>query len=233
MITSPLTINATRPLFDFSVPRTISLQGSPMLCLDAQLTCKIAPCDTRLFLWECNGHASQQWLFDTGSFKIQSAVDPTMCVDGGDMTAGYNVFLWSCNGEKQQAFGYDPSAGTIYFSQSTSNHTTRTSRWQSSRQLSYASLCLDSFSPAAGGNRIQVWQCLDNPQQAFNIFWGTNVRLYQHYTTCLDLMGADTTPGTAVQAWDCNGGCRARFDPASDVLRLRLTHCDSLLWQGW
>ena len=185
--------------FDFSVPRTISLQGSPTLCLDAQLTCKIPPCDTRLFLWGCNGHASQQWLFDTGAYKIQSASDPTKCVDGGDMSSGTDVFVWSCNGQKQQAFGYDVTAGTIFFSQSAAPS-------QLARRLSFASLCLDSFAPSAQGNRVQVWQCLDNPQQRFNILWGTTVRLYQHYATCLDLMGGDASPGTAVQAWDCNGG---------------------------
>ena len=185
--------------FDFSVPRTLSLQGSPTLCLDAQLTCKIPPCDTRLFLWECNGHASQQWLFDTGAYKIQSASDPTKCVDGGDMSSGTDVFVWPCNGQKQQAFGYDVTAGTIFFSQSAAPS-------QLARRLSFASLCLDSFAPSAQGNRVQVWQCLDNPQQRFNILWGTTVRLYQHYATCLDLMGGDASPGTAVQAWDCNGG---------------------------
>ena len=63
--------------FAFSVPRTITVRNSPGFCLDAQETCKIPPCDTRLFIWECNGHASQQWLFDTGSYKLVWAVDPT------------------------------------------------------------------------------------------------------------------------------------------------------------
>ena len=48
------------PRFGFSVPRTISLRGTPDLCLDVQVSCKVPPCDTRLFLWECNGHPSQQ-----------------------------------------------------------------------------------------------------------------------------------------------------------------------------
>ena len=216
--------------FAFSVPRTITVRNSPGFCLDAQETCKIPPCDTRLFIWECNGHASQQWLFDTGSYKLVWAVDPTKCIDGGTLAIGTGVFLWGCNGQKQQTFGYDPKFGTIYFSDTERNadgnssstgaeHSTAL-RWpltarSPSSTLSTArrrtasspdaSLCLDSGPKATLGNRVVVASCTGLPPQQFNVMWGTTIRVYDQYHACLDLMGGNTAPGTLVQIWDCNG----------------------------
>ena len=177
--------------FDFSVPRTISLRGSPTWCLDAQNSCKIAPCDTRLFVWECNGHASQQWLFDTGSYKLRWAPDPTKCVDGGNnLSVGTETYLWACNGLSQQKFGYDPKAGTIFF-------------YDSAPTL--ASLCLDTGGHVAFGNRVTVAECTASPQQQLNVFWGTTIRLWEHYNSCLDLPNGRATQGALLQIWDCNG----------------------------
>ena len=203
--------------FDFSVPRTITLRGSHDLCLDAQLTCRIPPCDTRLFLWTCNGHASQNWLFDEGSDKIQWAQDPTKCVDGGSMVQGNETFLWECNGAKQQNFGYNSDTGEIYFGAST----------DTSKPLApHYALCLDSFAPATIGNRVQVWPCNRAQQQLFDVLWGTTLRLIDHYQSCLALPSASPQPGTTVQVYPCDGLAYCQSLPRCHHQgRRQSTHC--------
>ena len=36
------------------IPRVITLRSIQGFCLDAPVECKVPPCDTHVFLWECN-----------------------------------------------------------------------------------------------------------------------------------------------------------------------------------
>ena len=55
-----------------------------------------------LWLWECNGDASQKWSLDDGQIKLTS--NPTFCVDlpGSDVSNGNRLWLWECNGGANQ-----------------------------------------------------------------------------------------------------------------------------------
>lgn len=82
-------------------------------------------------VWECVGspqHATlkgQQWIFNAGSYQIQSNVDPRKCVDAGDMEEGFGLKIWDCNGTPQQKWGFShrPTAnlGKIYLTTSGSD----------------------------------------------------------------------------------------------------------------
>ena len=204
---SQLFMGGRFPSIQFSgeVPRTISVRNqNGAYCLDNPGGGAPNP-GTLLDVWECNGHTNQLFLFDAGAWKIQYAANPGLCLDAGkNMQEGSQVFLWECNGLPQQQWGYDWNEGTIYLKDS----------------LTDASLCLDAYSPIGGGNNLQVWGCNGLPQQQFDVLWGTTIRPTWSYKTCLDLDGADTTPGTLVQAWDCNGLPNQQwvFDPSSGAL---------------
>ena len=139
-----------------SVPRTLSLDAHPGLCLDAPGN---VGASELVQLWECNGHTNQLWLFDSGAWKIQYYADPSKCLDAGDMKEGTQLKLWDCNAQDQQRWGYDYDTRTIYLAGSAD-----------------ASLCMDAYAPLAIGNFVQVWECNGLDQQRFNVFWGTTIR---------------------------------------------------------
>jgi len=58
------------------------------------------------------------WFFDADSWQIQFQVEPTKCLDAGDMSEGSQIMIWDCNGMSQQKWGYDSWANTIYLADS-------------------------------------------------------------------------------------------------------------------
>ena len=54
----------------------------------------LIPC--RAVVGECNGHTSQLWIFDTGSYKIQYFANPSKCLDAGDMKDGTEIKICAC-----------------------------------------------------------------------------------------------------------------------------------------
>jgi len=90
--------------------KTITPQDNQDLCLDAPGGNAFN--GNQLWLWECNGLASQTWVVD--NFQIRYAGDENYCIDSGDMGSGAQLFLWECNGLPQQTWSYDSDAMTIY-----------------------------------------------------------------------------------------------------------------------
>jgi len=139
---------------DVSIKRRAdhNLLTSAGLCLD--LPGEIAN-GQPLWIWECNGHQNQEFIFAEGSWSITVGTDSAFCVDAGsDMNVGDQVFVWECNGQDQQVFGYDSGAGTIYLANSGSD----------------ASLCL---KPESTGQAASVTLALcDN--QDFAQHWGVS-----------------------------------------------------------
>lgn len=92
--------------FTFTLPNT-------KFCLD--LYGGTAKSGTAIDLWTCNqGTKGQQWLFAAGTFKIQSVVDPTKCIDAGDRQFRGGLKLWDCNGQPQQTWGYDSNTKQVF-----------------------------------------------------------------------------------------------------------------------
>jgi hypothetical protein len=120
------------------------------------------------------------------------------------MIQGNETYLWACNGQKQQSFGYNSDTGEIYFKQSVASTDISRNREEVEQEPLYT-LCLDSFAPAAIGNRLQVWQCSQSEQQLFNVLWGTTIRLVNHYQSCLAIPSATPQPGNPVQVYPCDG----------------------------
>lgn len=116
-----------------------------------------------LQIWDCNGMTNQQWLFDSGSWRIKYAGDSGKCIDalgwGGSGGAGTQLGIWDCNGHDSQSWGYDSNLKTIYLAHSADR--------------ANANLCMDIDGGQKGdGTRIQVWDCNLHTNQAWDIRGG-------------------------------------------------------------
>ena len=59
----------------------------------------------------CDRSPGQQWWFGEGTYRIQSKLDESFCLDIGDGDAGVapgsSIILWECNGWDRQAVQFD------------------------------------------------------------------------------------------------------------------------------
>merc|ERR1712072_1295024 len=60
------------------------------------------------------GDKGQEWIFDQGSYRITSVLNPNKCIDAHDMKPGRLLTIWDCNGFPQQQFGYDQNFQHVY-----------------------------------------------------------------------------------------------------------------------
>ena len=102
------------------------------------------------------------------------------------MALGDEASLQTCSGADQQHFFWASDTGELYLA---AQHT----------------LCLDSLTPTALGNRLQVQACAPTGAQSYELLFGTTIRVFEHYKACLGVPLLNATPGSAVQAWDCSG----------------------------
>lgn len=130
-------------------PFTIKVQDQN-LCLDlySQKTDNGTPID----VWTCSGGAGQQWLFETGSYKIQSVVDPNKCIDASDMKVRSTLRIWDCNGLKNQKWGYDTKAATIFLPESEADATN--------------CMCLTDYK---NGAPVQIYACNDQETEKWQL----------------------------------------------------------------
>merc|ERR1711971_334835 len=132
---------------------TIRIGENTNMCLDASNGGQSK--GDAIQLWGCNGHANQYWIFKSGSNQIKSALDTSLCIDGGDMKPGTKLMLWDCNGLSQQKWGYDFKQGTIYLAESETD----------------ASICVDiTGGSLSQGTQMEVWDC--------NGCWNQDIQLY-------------------------------------------------------
>jgi hypothetical protein len=105
----------------------------------------------KLWLWDCNGHDSQAWLFDADSWRMVYKANPSKCIDipGGDATDGQSLQIWDCNGHLNQQWGYDGDQKTIY------------SAWNGHVK------CIDvNWGDGTGYNTLlQLWDCNGHTNQ--------------------------------------------------------------------
>jgi len=167
----------------------ISLRSAPLLCLDVPGANAVN--GNKLQIWECNGHASQLFYFDSGSYKIRFVGNPNKCIDAGAaMAPGTSLQLWDCNGLDQQTWGYDAKVGSIFLYNSKAD----------------AQYCMDVLGGATkGGTAVDVWDCNGEWQQSWNLMAGVTIRAADNYRICLDLTDGKQDNGTPIQLWDCDG----------------------------
>jgi len=116
-----------------------------------------------LQIWDCNGMTNQQWLFDSGSWRIQYGGDSGKCIDAlgwsANGGAGTKLGLWDCNGRDSQSWGYDSNLHTVYLAHSADRS-----------NASNANLCMDLIGGLnEDGTQIQVWNCNEHTNQAWDI----------------------------------------------------------------
>lgn len=129
---------------------TLRLASEYQKCLD--LAGGSTDNGTPIQLWDCNGLSNQKWFFD--NYQIKAAADSSKCIDAGNMLAGTRLWLWDCNSLSQQFFGYDPSAMTVWLSNSAAD----------------ASLCMDLMGGRdSAGTLLEVWSCNGCWNQMFQI----------------------------------------------------------------
>jgi len=165
----------------------------------------------RIQLWECNGHESQLWYFDSGTDAIKWAGDANYCIDSGStLKPGTQLYLWDCNALEQQYWWYDQGSRTIFLAKSASS-------------ASDASFCMDlSGGMTDLGRPIQLWGCDGWPNQKWNLQPGVTIRSEGYGGAyCLDLEGGNTGKGTTVQMFSCNGLMNQKwiFDQSSWSIR--------------
>lgn len=173
---------------------------------------------TGIQLWECNGHESQLWYFDEGSFQIAWAGNSNKCIDAGDQQDGSLLKLWECGKNddgsnwENQNWGFDADYGTIYLINSVAD----------------ASLCLGIHGDwLSSGNGVRVVNCGHseggNSKVSFFLQSGMSIRSVEQYQMCLDLPGGDTTNGNLLQMWLCNGLSTQYWVNDYDRFRFRLS----------
>jgi hypothetical protein len=109
----------------------------------------------KLWLWDCNGQDSQQWIFAAGSWTIQYKGNPAKCIDvhGGDLTDGNVLQIWDCNGNDSQKWGYDANMHTIYLTSQAN-----------------AAKCLDLTGGSnKAGTAIELWDCNGQVNQQWGV----------------------------------------------------------------
>merc|ERR1711998_633978 len=108
-----------------------------------------------LWVWDCNGASSQQWLWTENSFAIRPQLDPSKCVDAGNFRNGQQLFIWDCNGQPQQSISYDSAnERTIYFGSSSSD----------------ASMCVEVPDGGLGHGQVAwVWECNGHANQRWEV----------------------------------------------------------------
>ena len=125
---------------------TIRINQDYYFCLD--LVGGAAVKGTAVQSWECNSLPNQQWVFNLSTGQIVYAgtgLNPPLCLDAHDMTAGTQLFIWDCDEQlAAQQWGFDAQQQTLYLAKSVMD----------------ASMCMDlDGGQWASGNQIQVWGC--------------------------------------------------------------------------
>jgi len=141
-----LTAKSTDSWWKTITPQETIDNGHP-LCIDLPSG---NPFDgTRLWLWDCNGHDSQIWVFD--NFQIRYGADEQYCLDAGDMQDGTQLYLWTCNDQAQQTWGFDGDVPRIF--------------------LDGSSSCLDWYEGEyTNGQDLHIWGCNDNGNQKWSVW---------------------------------------------------------------
>lgn len=202
---------AAVPLASADGPVQITVKGNDKLCLD--LLGGSVNNGNPIDIWTCSGVKGQQWLFDEGTFKIRSVIDPSKCIDAGDMKQGTQLKIYDCNIQQQQFWSWSGKTDTIFL--------------YSQAGPQGKGLCLDVKDAVfKDGSAAQVWSCdgLSNqgwtisvpkpPPKPFKIaLAGQN--------KCLDLLGTDTKNGNKIDVWTCSGGKGQQwfFEPNSFQLK--------------
>lgn len=122
-----------------------------------------------LWVWDCNGHGSQMWLF----FKTQLIYlgDTRKCADAGDSKLGTQLFIWDCNSHPSQKWNYDPNMKSVYLASTDSEN---------------ADKCMD-----LNGGSVQVWGCNGHTNQQ----WSAQPEGGQ--TSVTDQLNINIKPGTS------------------------------------
>jgi cell wall-associated NlpC family hydrolase len=104
---------------------------------------------TQLQIWDCNGGAQQQWIYQAGQLKVYGS--PTMCLDATAQQLGENgtrVQIWPCNGGANQQW-IGNADGTI--------------------RSAASGRCLDANGAStANGTPLQLWDCNGGLQQQWS-----------------------------------------------------------------
>jgi hypothetical protein len=105
---------------------------------------------TQVDLWDCNGGAGQQWVYNAGQLQVYGT--PTMCLDAQAQTLDANgtvVQIWPCNGGSNQQWIVE-SDGTLRNADS--------------------GRCLDATNAGtANGTLLQLWDCNGGAQQQWTV----------------------------------------------------------------
>jgi len=127
--------------------------GTSNLCID--LPGGDARNGNPLWLWECNGHDTQTWVFS--DYQLRFGQDETMCIDAGDQSDGMQLMLWECNGSPQQTWGYE--SGQIL--------------------IAGGNACMDKWGDNwDSGQDLHVWECSGADNQQWGLFDTDQPNLY-------------------------------------------------------
>lgn len=107
----------------------------------------------QLWMWECNGSPSQNWIVDDSAGIIKYAGDSSKCVDvtDGNIADGTHLQLWDCLGFPQQNLQYYEATQTFWLVDD-----------------SQATFCMDvPGGDVYNGNLIWIWECDGGESQMF------------------------------------------------------------------
>jgi len=187
---------------------------------------------TPVIAFSCSGGPEDRWNYVNGQFQgIGTANGAAMCLDvkGGGVTAGTLVDLWPCGTQPNQQWEVEgnqivaleagmcldssggPKAGggtqlviNVCSTAASQDWIVRGLELELNTGAPY--LCVNvQGSKTANGTPVMAYSCDGAPNELWNYTGGQfkGLGTDNGKSTCLDVVGAGTTPGTYVDLWPC------------------------------
>lgn len=164
-------------------PNTLKTMGR---CLEVQGDSSVA--GTPIQLWDCNGLGGQEWFPQSDGTLLNPQSGQCLTARGASTANGTRLEIQPCAGAASQRFIVTP--GLLF---------------QATPIDAPGGKCVDVQGVNTGTNGTAV--VVDDCQREANdqSWWSTPDGSLTTLGRCLDIVGNGTSPGTAVQLYDCNG----------------------------
>lgn len=158
-------------------------------------------CQCRCFTqidWECGEERDTAVLFQAVPQRVLGQTGGKCLDSGGDLQNGDELFVWDCAGSSME----HPNQMWTFLN----GHITAVSPLGGSAGSWEHQKCMDvPNGDISKGAQLQVWDCLDLPQQQFSHDDETGLLHVPGTDLCVDSPGGGFNNADAIWLWDCEG----------------------------
>ncbi|MCB9345655.1 MAG: ricin-type beta-trefoil lectin domain protein [Lewinellaceae bacterium] len=177
--------------------RTIHSKLNYGKCLD--LTDGNTSNSANIQLWDCvSGNANQLWVYNGLYNTIHSSVNSDKCFDaanGSVSSSGVNLQLWDCQYSNYNQKWMIDGATTV----------NNPANMKHIIPVYAPSFAVHSHTGAESGSNIQLWTKDDTNTAEQWYFDGLAIKMRNTQNLCIDLNGSNTSNGSNIQLYNCNG----------------------------